>query len=189
MSMLGSFFASYLVKPGPLIDELTLAARLGVDTATSEDWEKLKGKFSKAAKFNGPFGEGWVRWWAALLEVWWRSLDVDMPFLRTTSASERVKLICKHTKLTGLSAAKPIGEGYSETYWTVCQATQKPLDPRDGLIIDQPDAKLWQDKLYVSLEAELTRERHMKGLRLDPLDKGRLPRLKARLQGDGVASS
>ena len=178
-----------LSKPGPLIDELTLAARLGVDTATSEDWEKLKGKLSETARFTGPFREGWPRWWAVPLETWWRSLADDMLSLRTMPASQRVELLREHTGLQELVPAKPIRKGYSETFWTLCQALQQPLDPRDGLIIDRPNAKLWQDKLYVSLEAELQSERKHKGLRLDPLDKDRLPRLKARLQRDRITLS
>lgn len=178
-------YARFILKEllsvqGVLIDERTLAARLGVDYETSESWAKLKDCLEES-KYIGVFKEGWLRWWAASLENWWRSLSADMPSLRTTPASERIKLIREHTKLRELTAAKPIGESYSEAYWTVCQATHKPLDPRDGLIIDRPNAKLWQDKLYVSLEAELNRERQLKGLKLDPIDKGRRPKLEARL--------
>lgn len=170
-----------LLVQGVLIDEQVLAARLGVDTETSSDWNRLKDLLD-SSKYQGVFKEGWPRWWASDIEVWWRSLDDAVPVLRSTPASERVRLIDEHTGLQALSAAQPVAEGYSTAYWTVCQATRKPLDPRDGLIIDRPSARLWQDKLYVSLEAELNRDRQLKGLRLDLLDKERLPRLKARLQ-------
>lgn len=170
-----------LLIPGILIDERTLAARLGVDTETSGDWEELKSSFDES-KYQGVFKEGWPRWWASGVEAWWHTLNDSTPVLRSTPASERIKLLGEHTGLKNLSAAAPVAEVYSTAYWTICQATQKPLDPRDGLIIDRPNAKLWQDKLYVSLEAELNRDRQLKGLRLDPLDKDRLPKLKARLK-------
>ena len=170
-----------LLIPGALIEESFLAARLGVDAEASDDWEELK-KLLAPREYKGVFKKGWPRWWAADIEVWWRSLAEDMPILRSALASERVRLLKEKTGLQALSPARPVGESYSTAYWTVCQATQKPLDPRDGLIVDKPYAKLWQDKLYVSLEAELDGERKLKGLKLDPLDKGRLPRLKARLE-------
>ena len=55
------------------------------------------------------------------------------------------------------------------------------LDPRDGLILDQKDAKIWQEKLYVSSKAELTGKRREQGLILDPLERGRLERLKGKV--------
>lgn len=170
-----------LLVSGVLTDERTLAARLGINIEASDDWENLKSLLS-SSEYQGVFKEGWPRWWASGIESWWRSLSKDMPILRSTPAAERVRLINERTELQGLSAAVPVTESYSTAYWTVCQATQKPLDPRDGLIIDRPNARLWQDKLYVSLEAELNRDRQLKGLRLDPLDKDRLPKLKARSQ-------
>ncbi len=170
-----------LLVQGVLVDEEVLAARLGIDAEASGDWERLKNLFD-SSKYQGVFKEGWPRWWASGIETWWRALANTMSVLRSTSAAERVGLISEHTTLQGLSAATPVAEGYSTAYWTVCQATRKPLDPRDGLIIDRPNARPWQDKLYVSLEAELNRDRQLRGLRLDPLDKERLPRLKARLQ-------
>lgn len=170
-----------LLIPGILIDERTLATRLGINTETSGDWEELKSSFD-SSKYQGVFKEGWPRWWASGIETWWRALGDGTPILRSTPASERIKLLGNHTGLKNLSAAVPVAEVYSTAYWTICQATQKPLDPRDGLIIDRPNAKLWQDKLYVSLEAELNRDRRLNGLRLDPLDKERLPKLKARLK-------
>lgn len=170
-----------LLVQGTLIDEEVLAARLGVDVEVSGDWEQLKSLFGSNA-YQGIFKEGWPRWWASGIEVWWRSLGDAMPILRSTPASERVNKITECTGLQMLRAARPVAEGYSAAYWTVCRATQKPLDPKDGLIIDRPNARLWQDKLYVSLEAELRSERKLAGMKLDPLDKDRLPSLKTRLQ-------
>ena len=169
-----------LSAPGPLIGEQVLAARLGIDIKASEDWVKLKARISKQASYSGPFREGWPCWWASLVETWWRGLGKDVPPLRLTPAANRVEQLRKRTKLKGLVSAKPIEAGYSESYWTICQVTQQPLDPRDGLILNQKDTKIWQEKLYVSSKAELTGGRRERGLILDPLEKNRLERLKAK---------
>lgn len=170
-----------LSAPGPLISEQVLAARLGIDKEASEDWSKLKARVGKQASYSGPFQEGWPRWWAPLVEAWWRGLSKDVPPLRLTPAANRVEQLRKWTRLKGLVSAKPIGVDYSESYWTICQVTQQPLDPRDGLILNQKDAKIWQEKLYVSLKAELTGKRREQGLILDPLESSRLERLKGKV--------
>jgi hypothetical protein len=165
-----------LGKSGPLIDEKTLAARLGVDIAKSEDWTLLLGKLKKAT-YQGVFREGWPRWWAFYVAEWWESLGKKMSPLRSTPAAERVARLQKKFKLEGLVKAEPIQPEYSQTYWTLCQVTQRPLDPRDGLVLNA-ETKLWQDKEYVSSSAELTGERQRKGLRLDPLEVAKVSRLK-----------
>lgn len=170
-----------LNTPGPLIDERVLAARLGIDMEASEDWPKLKNKFSKKAAYTGPFGEGWPRWWTFLVEQWWRELDKSLPSLRLTPASERVERLRKRTKLKNLVSAQPIEKNYEASFWTICQVKQKPLDPRDGFILSQKDAKIWQDKLYVSMQVEQSGERRERGLILDPLEKSRLERLKGKV--------
>lgn len=167
--------------PGPLIDEGVLAARLGIDMEASVDWNKLRERVGKRAGYRGPFGEGWLRWWAPLVEAWWRELDRDMPPLRLTPAAERVEQLSKRTRLKGLASAKPMEKGYGELYWTICQVTKQPLDPRDGLVLNQKDAKVWQEKLYVSRKAELIGGRREAGLVLDPFERSRLERLKVKV--------
>jgi hypothetical protein len=161
---------------GPLIDERTSAARLGVDMGKSKDWPTLLGKLKKST-YQGVFKEGWPRWWAYYIEEWWDALSKDMPPLRSTPAAERVARLQKKFRLKELTKAEPIRPDYSQAYWTICQATQRPLDPRDGFVLDV-ETKLWQSKEYVSSHAELTGERQRKGLRLDPLEVARVSRLK-----------
>src|SRR5258708_3912557 len=56
--------------PGPLIDEDTLLARLGV-SEHSEDIQKILRALVKA-KYNGPFSDAWPRWWWPAVERWWK---------------------------------------------------------------------------------------------------------------------
>jgi hypothetical protein len=168
--------------PSPLIDERILAARLGLDIPASSDFQKLKNSYLESSSYKGPFRMGWPRWWASLVEQWWRSLEDSPGPLRSTPASERVAFLKRVTKLKGLINVKPSEEGYSELFWTTCQVSGCPLDPRDGLIVYVKDYKPWQDKLYVSIGKALSGEMEEKGLTIDPLERERFKQLKARLK-------
>lgn len=166
---------------GPLIDDQIMAARLGIDINESEDFNRLKESHLKAAEYKGPFKEGWPRWWAFLVEKWWRSLVSDQKALRSVSASERVETIKKVTKLRRLVSASPIEKEYSEYFWTICQCIKRPLDPRDGLVLSTKRFNLWQDRLYVSLKAALSGEMDEQGFQVDPLEREKFKRAKATL--------
>lgn len=176
------FIINYVLEPtGPLINEDILAARLGIDIKASSDFPKLQGKFLEVAAYTGPFSDGWPRWWAYLIEDWWRTLETNMPPLRKISASARVSLLKKATKLKKLTAAIPMLEGYSDKFWTICQVKKTPLDPKDGFILQVPDFKLWQDKPYVSLEAAMDGSMEEARLVIDRIDRERFNRARARI--------
>ena len=66
-------FARFIIHqildtPGPLIDRLTLTARLGLDLEASEDAGALIDKCFSQAQYKGVFGDGWERWWAFILK-------------------------------------------------------------------------------------------------------------------------
>jgi hypothetical protein len=166
-----------LLEPaGPLIDERTLAARLGVDSDSSPDFQGLKDTHFKQAKYKGPFRSGWPRWWTYLVEERWLKLKGNPGPLRSMPASQRVEFLRKALGLKKLVVAKAIKEGYSERFWTVCRATALPLDPRDGLIVQTRDSRVWQDKPYVSMKAALDGTTEEQGLKIDPTDQERLMR-------------
>jgi hypothetical protein len=166
-----------LLKPtGPLIDEATLAARLGIDVSSSPDFEGLRETHFKQAKYKGPFSMGWPRWWTYLVEERWLKLKGNAGPLRSLPASERVAFLQKFFGLKKIVAAKPMAQGYSERFWTVCKATALPLDPRDGLIVQTRNSKVWQDKPYVSMQAALDGTVEELGLKIDPTDQDRLNR-------------
>ncbi|MDX6500003.1 MAG: hypothetical protein QOG23_3263 [Blastocatellia bacterium] len=167
-----------LETAGPLIDERTLAARLGVDVDSSNDFQKLKDTYFKQAKYKGPFSSGWPRWWSYLVEERWLKLKGNPGRLRSMPASQRVEILGKALGLKKLVVAKPIKKGYSERFWTVCRATGFPLDPLDGLIVQTRDSRVWQDKPYVSMKAALDGTMEEQGLKIDPTDQERLNRVR-----------
>jgi len=145
-------------KQGPLIDESILAARLGVDKSRSTDWDKIIESLS-FSKYSGVFSSGWSRWWMPMVEQWWVESINSTSYLRSTPASERVKLINEKLGITNIFPSDRIEKSDSEEYWTVCKGYYRPLDPVDGLIIyGQENLYPWQDSEYVSIDAALRRK-------------------------------
>ncbi|MCP1582846.1 hypothetical protein [Pseudoxanthomonas mexicana] len=161
---------------GLLVTEAMLAARLGVDIKASADaWEQLKGTLAEAM-YQGPFFEGWPRWWWYRVEDFWASFSDGIVDLKRLTATERVDRL-NHTHGTKLVAAQPIEQSYSTKYSTLCVATERPLDPIDGLRVVQRDSREWHDIMYVSVHGALERVRREQW-RLDPLERERLGRIK-----------
>ncbi|MEQ9196775.1 MAG: hypothetical protein RIE84_08485 [Parvibaculum sp.] len=162
-------------RPGPLIDETTLAARLGINPSRSRDWKSLINKSARNFVFKGIFSTAWPRWWAVGLELWWAEYICSSHPLRTLTAPERVSLLRKKLSLKSLATHNDV-EG-SQKFWTVCRATDRPLDPIDGLRISERDHAPWQDVAYISVGAAIDRIAHQKGLKVHPLDRERLSQI------------
>jgi hypothetical protein len=170
-----------IFRPGPLIDETLLAARLGIDPSkeASPGWEQLLAKLSSEAEYHGPFRHAWPRWWSAVVdELWWPSLAKKSPPRGLLGASDRVAFISQATGIQGLSPAVPIRPEYSDRFETICEATRKPLDPLDGVLLDDLDPRPWQAPRYLSLNAALFREGEDRGLRPHALERARLHQLR-----------
>lgn len=157
----------------PLVDEAVLAARLGVDNKQSEDWGDLLDQLEQA-RYEGPFREGWPRWWWSWVSDWWKN-EVTDKSLKRLSAEVRVDHLSESLNLDGLVAAQPIEEKYSTRFWTVCEYYGGPLDPTDGLRAQARNLEPWMDRPYISKKAALKRKGEV-----DPLDDGRFQRLKRR---------
>jgi hypothetical protein len=164
-----------ILRPGPLIDETLLAARLGIDPSRSKDWRNLLTKIGKQLLYRGIFSEAWPRWWAGGLEQWWTRHVAPSSPIRTLNAAERVKLLRSKLKLNSLTTFSGV-EG-SQKFWTLCQATGRPLDPVDGLRASESDHAPWQDLSYLSFRSVAERVAHREGWRVHPLDRERLDRL------------
>lgn len=157
----------------PLVDEAVLAARLGVDNKKSEGWEDLLDRLEQA-RYEGPFREGWPRWWWSRISDWWKS-NVSEESLKRLSAESRAEHLSESLGLDDLVAAEPIEEKYSTRFWTVCEAYGGPLALTDGLRAQARNLEPWMDKPYISKKAALLRKGEV-----DPLDDARLQRLKRR---------
>lgn len=145
-------------KQGLLIDEGILAARLGVDISLSDDWDKILESLS-FSRYLGIFSSGWTRWWMPMVEQWWKESINSESYLRSTPATERVKMIKEKFGIANIYPSEKIEKSDSEEYWTICKGYNRPLDPVDGLIIDgQENLYPWQDSEYVSIDAALRKK-------------------------------
>ena len=165
-----------LQKSGLLINEHLLAARLGVDIETSKDWPMVLELFEKAA-YTGLFCEGWTRWWTDDVELLWATY-FERSDLRLLEAAEKVALIQALVKKESIVAAVKLQYARSNTFWTICAGTGKPIDITDGLLIDnQDDLYPWQDRQYVSHLAALQRINSATWKDVSALEKPKLDKL------------
>lgn len=169
-------FNEIICKSGILIDEKILAARLGVDFEYSEEWSSLL-ELLKDYEYSGIFGGTLKRWWFNEIMDWWNKNFPNKLLIRL-NASERVQLIKGMFDLEEIKVAGGIAKTTSTKFWTVCQAYQKPLDPKDGFLVDGNQLKPWQDKRYISLESILERDAKEKGFVIHPEEKERFDEIK-----------
>lgn len=154
---------------GPLIDESTFAARLGIDITKSADWGYLKDKIFLEAKYSGVFGNGWKRWWMDRLIAIFK--DLTSYNLASIDALHRVELISENTGLKELTVSERIEGCSSYRYWTVCKSYNKPLDPREGFKAKTKiEPKPWQDYNYISKHGAVNRINFEEGLDVHALD-------------------
>lgn len=168
----------FLSRQGLLIDEDVLAARLGVNKSQSEDWDLLLDNLS-FTKYQGIFCNGWPRWWAHLIEHWWKEEIKSNTFLRSTHARDRVDKIKQITGLTHITVAEKINKATSDDFWTICKGFNQPLDPVDGILIHgQDNLYSWQDPEYVSVEAALWRKNIDNWIDVADIERERYDKLK-----------
>lgn len=145
-----------LQMPGILIDEYTLAARMGVDMeASGAAWIRLNEKLKKVSSYCGIFADGWNLYWADLVSAFFMNLTGGNPY-QIMNARERVETLQK-AGFDGLEAAKPIKFNNSTYFDTVCQYYKKPMDSMEGIPKeDTIKIKPWQEHKYVSFFALAT---------------------------------
>lgn len=158
--------------PGPLIDELMLSSRFGIDIEKSAQWEELKA-FFESAKYTGVFSDGWNRWWMHIIdEIFYQKTQTYLSYL---DADERVEILKKITGLAELVSAEPISQNNSNRFWTYCQLLKKPLDPLEGFKVNNPvEPKPWQEYNYCSLLSILEQKHKAQGITIHPIDRERL---------------
>ena len=151
------FILNELIKSeGILIDESTLAARLGIDISKSAEWDNVILELS-TCRYTGVLGDGWPRWWMSKVKTWWNEHISEEP-LRTMGALKRVVLLKEKLGIENLVEATKIDKAQSEDFWTICVGHKRPIDTIDGLIIKgQDNLYPWQEPKYVSIDAALRR--------------------------------
>ena len=167
-------------KPGPLINELYLAARLGVSIADSPKWTTFLAEILKDVKYTGVFSTAWDRWWMYKLNAWWETMVDKMP-LASLDARDRIEKL--NSKFAyDLVVAQPLPKAASYRYWTICQGYDRPLDPREGLRITEPEPLPWQETKYMSVEAALERVKRDAGLKINPVERTRFENIQKSFQ-------
>ncbi len=177
----GFILKSLILKSGPLLNERVLAARLGIDiTKSGGAWAKLLEQFDEF-KYNGVFAEGWNRWWMLGVLKFWKEKIQYKNTPRDVPASIRVKQIEEKLGIAGLVAAEKAKYCTSENFWTICCATQVPIDTSDGFIIANPEGYYpWQDFVYICPEEALSQLNIKKWKRISASENIRLEALKAK---------
>ncbi|WP_049769378.1 hypothetical protein [Nitrobacter hamburgensis] len=176
-----SILQNLIFGAGPLIDERLLAARLGVDIEASDDWERLKSKLS-ATKYTGTFGNAWPRWWMFKLLAAFKEVHPSSPIQRL-EASERVSALKSAFKLSKLTAAHPLVDGYDARFWFVCKLLSKPIAPTDAVQLSV-ERREWQDGIYASVKSILDRTHKSEGYEIHPFEQPRIAEMMAALRDD-----
>ena len=155
-------YANFIIKNllrynGYLIDEFTLAARLGIcieglNNNEKEEWEKIK-EFFKDAKYTGVFSDGWQRWWMSKVNEIFEEIS-DGIYLIELNAEKRVEILKKKLSLIHIRPAEPIKCNNSTEYWVVCKRLRKPLDTLEGFkAATEKELYSWQEPEYYSFYA------------------------------------
>lgn len=166
-----------IVQPtGLLINERTLAARLGVDMSKNvECWNAFIDKHFSKTKYDGVFHTSWNRWWNDRVNDIFEEITNEN--LASLDANSRVSLLIEKTEFKDLIVAEPIELFESTNYWNICEITEKPLDPFEGFKISgKEEPKPWQDYTFISLFAIATKPDLIKknGIKIHPSDLERL---------------
>jgi hypothetical protein len=176
--------ASTLLKlvlpyPGILAERRIVAARLGV-APSGYEFDRIASRIERA-KYSGPFSNGGQWYWWHAIESWWNSeIDPGGTALLSMEAEDRVERLRRSMRLPKMTAALPIGNGYSSRFTTICQITGKPLDPLDGYVLQSPGDITWQERLYVSREVVLKPAKYQFSIgRLTPTEAERARQLRS----------
>lgn len=180
------FLREIIERPGVLVCEELLAAKLGIDIERSRGWFNLL-SLLEPYKYTGPFHEARSRWWWRLIEKrWWSDFAADHSSPLYLRASERVEMIESITQTKNLQPYTGIRPEYQTDFQTICEYYRKPLDTIDGVTIKEKEPFMWQEKRYLSLDAALRRLGSDKNLRPHPVETERLELIKEAEQADSA---
>jgi hypothetical protein len=149
----GTFFRSFLLPVGLLVDEDTLAIRLGISIENSPDWPTLRAALDDT-KYDGVGAGGFNRWWARGIDGFWLAIDDD-EYLYQRNSEERVDRL---RKVFGarLAALQPPAK-----YWRLCALSlrggeRKAVDPAYSLtLVQRAPQEPWIDPEQATVEVAM----------------------------------
>jgi hypothetical protein len=164
-----------VIQPnGILLESDVVAARLGIDKKKTKDYDKLMATVFDDCAYKGVFSLGWTRWWRDKINEKFEMITHKT--LAAQNATQSVALLKDYLKKQDINIdikeAKSLKLAHSNRFWTICEATRKPLDPLEGYKIAKEPTASWQDYSYVSLYAVL--EGKLGALEIHPEAKNRL---------------
>ncbi|WP_156108968.1 hypothetical protein [Hymenobacter sp. APR13] len=152
-----------------LVSSEILAARLGLDIREVPNFDDAATELFPNARYTGAFAYGWPCWWMPIVEKDWQNMPKSPGVLRQLTAEQRVAFINSSLKRDDYKPAQGIEWTKSKAFWTVCQITRKPLDPRNGYVVNR-QLYPWQLTQYLSLHGKLDGSTEANRIDIDPLD-------------------
>lgn len=155
-----------LAVAGVLVDERTLAVRLGVDFEEgSDDWPLVLDSL-EGIRYSGIGSKSFSRWWAAGVDEWWLEKVASRTVLLSLRVDERNALL----REAGFDQLKPLlmpKGSLGDRPWNLCQvaslrdvAEWVPVDPRMAVRLQtMATLPVWVDDSYCSFGEALRRER------------------------------
>lgn len=153
-----------------LVGEDILSARLGI-AKDSPSWTKLLDQLEDY-RYKGVFSDSHNRWYWEQIAEWWVAKSEGKINLRRTKATKRAELVSSFTGIAELIPVKKLEYAMSECFWTICMHYLKPIDPIDGLELNEKELLPWQETEYISMVAGL--ETVPKSKFLNPSDRARM---------------
>ena len=145
-----SFIYNQIVQPiGLLIDEDTLAIRLGINKVNSADWTTIA-EHIQEFKYTGVYSEITNRWWMPSLNKWWKNTFPNVS-IQNTSSAKKVDLLKAFFHLENLTViTKPEYQQY-DLYWHKCLKSSLPTATADSIRCLEEPHYSWQSPQYISL--------------------------------------
>ena len=154
-------FNQLILRPGILLDEATLRARLGISEQDNEGFNALSAKASfDSFLYEGVFSEGWQRYWRHRLNRW-----IDEVFrepLSGLTGVQRVNLINETFELSVNPAVSRWSETPDEYFAVACRVCNNPTEIRHSVAVFDARPSVYADRGRVcfdcvDLETEMSR--------------------------------
>lgn len=124
--------ALLIQRPGILLSEENLLARLGV-SPDSPNISQLKTKlFDLKLGYRGLLSEGWSRWWWHRVDAWGK--ETLGSSLGSLAGSERVAKLSSALQIELTPAASKWNQSSGEYFWVACSSCDHPTELKHSVL-------------------------------------------------------